>query len=144
MAGDSDSDSDEEDDPDQAFKSNGKRKKADPAIYRSGRDSEDDGILFTMPASWNRLGIVLRDTGVLRFVKYISKSAAGDRWDVIGEWGVGDDGENDEAEEWLGIQDADDDDDDAEVEGADEEAEDGVDENEKQNGSDSASGSGGA
>jgi len=143
MAGESDSDSDEEDDPDQAFKSNGKRKKADPAIYRSGRDNEDDGILFTMPASWNRLGIVLRDTGVLRFVKYISKSAAGDRWDVIGEWGVGDDGENDETEEWLGIQDADDDDD-AEVEGADEEAEDGGDENEKQNGSDSASGSGGA
>ncbi|RPA91998.1 hypothetical protein L873DRAFT_1657609, partial [Choiromyces venosus 120613-1] len=139
MAGDSDSDSDEDDDPDQAFKSNGKRKKADPAIYRSGRDNEDDGILFTMPASWNRLGIVLRDTGVLRFVKYVSKSAAGDRWDVIGEWGVGDDGENGEAEEWLGIQNMDDD---GDIEGADEEAENGVDEDEKQNGSDSASGSG--
>ncbi|CAZ82382.1 unnamed protein product [Tuber melanosporum] len=143
MAGDSDSDSDEEDDPDQAFKSNRKRKKADPAIYRSGRDNEDDGILFTMPASWNRLGIVLRDTGVLRFVKYISKSAAGDRWDVIGEWGVGDDGESGEVEQWLGIQDADDDDD-AEVEGVDEEAEGGGGEDGKQNGSDNASGSGGA
>ncbi|CUS07688.1 unnamed protein product [Tuber aestivum] len=144
MAGDSDSDSDEEDDPDQAFKSNGKRKKADPAIYRSSRGSEDDGILFTMPASWNRLGIVLRDTGVLRFVKYISKSAAGDRWDVIGEWGVGDDGENGETEQWLGIQNAADDGDDAEVEGADEEAGGGGGEGEGQNGSDSASGSGGA
>ncbi|PWW79393.1 hypothetical protein C7212DRAFT_273030 [Tuber magnatum] len=142
MAGDSDSDSDEEDDPDQAFKSNGRRKKADPAIYRSSRDNEDDGILFTMPASWNRLGIVLRDTGVLRFVKYISKSAAGDRWDVIGEWGVGEDGENGETEQWLGIRNADDGDD-ADAEGGDEEAEDGGDEDEKQNGSDSASGSGG-
>lgn len=88
MAGDdSDSDSDSEDDD------NGpkKAKKSDPAIYKASKEDEDDGVLFTMPAAWNRFSIVLRDEGVLKFVKYVSQSAKGDRWDVVGEWGVADD-----------------------------------------------------
>ncbi|KAI9847411.1 MAG: hypothetical protein M1837_002600 [Sclerophora amabilis] len=51
-------------------------------------DEDDDGILFSMPAGWNRLSIVLRDAGVLRFVKYVSRKAPGDRWDVTGEFGA--------------------------------------------------------
>jgi hypothetical protein len=39
--------------------------------------------------SFNRLLIVLRDPGVMRFVKYLSASAKGSRWDVGGEWEVG-------------------------------------------------------
>ncbi|KAF2099329.1 hypothetical protein NA57DRAFT_55300 [Rhizodiscina lignyota] len=66
----------------------GQRRKADPAVYRTAADDEDDSVLFTTPASWNTLSIVLRDKGVLRFVKYISKSAPGDRWDVLGEYDV--------------------------------------------------------
>ncbi len=63
-------------------------RKADPAIYKSSTTDDDDGVLFSMPAGWNNMSIVLRDTGVLRFVKYVSRSAKGDRWDVCGEFGV--------------------------------------------------------
>lgn len=62
--------------------------KADPAIYQAQDDDEDDGVLFTMPACWNRLGIVMRDKGTMRFVKYVSRSAGGDRWDVFGEFEI--------------------------------------------------------
>lgn len=65
-----------------------RKTKADPAVYRSSGDDEDDGVLFSMPAGWNNLSIVLRDRGVLRFVKYVSKAAKGDRWDVCAEYGV--------------------------------------------------------
>jgi Rps23 Pro-64 3,4-dihydroxylase Tpa1-like proline 4-hydroxylase len=72
--------------------------KSDPAIYKSAADDEDDGILFQQPAAWNNLAINLRDKGVLRFTKYVSRSAKGDRWDVCGEYGVefGEDGSSDE------------------------------------------------
>lgn len=75
----------------------------DPAVYRSGRskkmstedneDSEDDeddeDTLLTVQAGFNQLLIVLRDEGVMRFVKYVSASAPGSRWDVSGEYSVG-------------------------------------------------------
>lgn len=64
----------------------------DPAIYKSstsaGTDNDDGGILFSMAAGWNRLSIVLRDSGTLRFVKYVSRAAEADRWDVAGDWDV--------------------------------------------------------
>ena len=62
--------------------------KADPAIYQTAKDDEDDGVLFSMPSCWNKLGIVLRDRGTMRFVKYLSKSALSDRWDVFGEFEI--------------------------------------------------------
>ncbi|KAF2467477.1 uncharacterized protein BDR25DRAFT_62810 [Lindgomyces ingoldianus] len=65
-----------------------RKTKADPAVYRSAGDDEDDGVLFSQPAGWNNVGIVLRDRGVLRFTKYVSRSAKGDRWDVCAEFGV--------------------------------------------------------
>lgn len=65
-----------------------RKAKADPAVYKSAKDDEDDGVLFSQPAGWNNLMIVLRDHGVLRFTKYVSKSAKGDRWDVCAEFGV--------------------------------------------------------
>ncbi|KAK4170394.1 putative PKHD-type hydroxylase [Cladorrhinum sp. PSN259] len=52
----------------------------DAAIYKTSED--DDNILFFQAAAWNKMSIVLRDSGTLRFVKYVSKSAKGDRWDV--------------------------------------------------------------
>lgn len=63
---------------------NAKRKKADPAIYQAAADDEDDGILVSNPASWNTLSVVLRDHGTLKFVKYVSAKAPGDRWDFVG------------------------------------------------------------
>lgn len=52
-------------------------------------DGEDDGPLLMQGVSFNRLLIVLRDPGVMRFVKYLSAGAKGSRWDVGGEWEVG-------------------------------------------------------
>ncbi|KXL48101.1 hypothetical protein M433DRAFT_2972 [Acidomyces richmondensis BFW] len=57
---------------------------SDPAVYRSAEDEEDDGILFSNPASWNTFSLVLRDAGTLKFVKYVSARAQGDRWDFTG------------------------------------------------------------
>jgi Rps23 Pro-64 3,4-dihydroxylase Tpa1-like proline 4-hydroxylase len=74
------------------------RAKADPAIYKAAQDEEDDGILFSNPASWNTLSLVLRDRGVLKFVKYVSGKAKGDRYDFSGAVEVEDidDDEDDE------------------------------------------------
>ncbi|KAL9619558.1 MAG: hypothetical protein Q9160_005834 [Pyrenula sp. 1 TL-2023] len=60
---------------------------SDPAIYQSRGDNDDDGggILFASTPAWNRMSIVLRDAGVLRFVKFVSRAAQGDVWDVLGE-----------------------------------------------------------
>jgi prolyl 3-hydroxylase /prolyl 3,4-dihydroxylase len=61
----------------------------DAAIYKSSAD--DDNILFFQAAAWNKLTIVLRDSGTLRFVKYVSKKAKGDRWDVSAIFDIEDD-----------------------------------------------------
>lgn len=50
---------------------------------------EDDGPLLTQAVSFNKLLLVLRDPGVMRFVKYLGAGAGGSRWDVGGEWEVG-------------------------------------------------------
>jgi hypothetical protein len=63
----------------------------DPAVYKD----DDDGVLVSSDASWNVLQLVLRDTGVLKFVKYVSRSAWGGRWDVTSEWVVKDDTSDD-------------------------------------------------
>jgi len=70
--------------------------KADPAVYRAAaEEDDDDGILFSNPASWNSLSVVLRDRGTLRFVKYVSQKAQGDRWDFAGTFEVEDDDDED-------------------------------------------------
>lgn len=50
---------------------------------------EDDGTLLTVQPGFNRLLLVLRDEGVMRFVKYVSAAAEGSRWDVCGEFEIG-------------------------------------------------------
>lgn len=70
----------------------------DAAVYKASAD--DDNILFFQGASWNQLTIVLRDSGTLRFVKYVSRKAKGDRWDISASFDIeegesdDDDGEN--------------------------------------------------
>jgi hypothetical protein len=98
MAGDDDEDEEEdEENADQVLRP--KKAKADPAIYRSAGADEDDSILFSTQAGWNRLSIVLRDSGTLKFVKYVSANAKGDRWDITGDIGVEFDDEDDEDDE---------------------------------------------
>jgi Rps23 Pro-64 3,4-dihydroxylase Tpa1-like proline 4-hydroxylase len=124
MAGDDDSD-DEDSDNDDAHSDHGvnipakfqsatgagdrrsakkaARAKADPAIYKAAQeDEEDDGILFSNPASWNTLSLVLRDRGVLKFVKYVSGRAKGDRYDFAGAVEVEDDGDDEDEDEDAG------------------------------------------
>ncbi|KAK5111389.1 hypothetical protein LTR85_012163 [Meristemomyces frigidus] len=70
------------------------KKMVDPAVYQAAADDdEDDGILFSNPAGWNTMSIVLRDKGTLKFVKYVSGAAKGDRWDFTGAYEVVDEGE---------------------------------------------------
>ena len=76
-----------------------KKSKQDPAIYLGSGEDEDDGVLFSMPAGWNRLGIVLRDKGTMRFVKYVSRIAKGDRWDLTGDFAILDEESDDEEDE---------------------------------------------
>ena len=62
-------------------------------------DSDFDGVLLNLTPSFNTLSVVLRDEGVMRFVKYLAAGAGGSRWDVIGEYEVGDIEEEEEEEE---------------------------------------------
>ena len=49
---------------------------------------DEDGTLLTVQPRFNRLLLVLRDEGVMHFVKYVSAGAPGSRWDVCGEYEV--------------------------------------------------------
>ncbi|GAP83507.1 putative pkhd-type hydroxylase tpa1 protein [Rosellinia necatrix] len=86
----------------------------DAAIYKSGNDEEGDNILFFQAAAWNCMSLVLRDSGALRFVKYVSRRAKGDRWDISGTFEVEEEKEEEEdvyidpladdtEEEWKGF-----------------------------------------
>lgn len=53
-------------------------------------DEDDfDGVLLNVTPSFNTLNVVLRDEGVMRFVKYLGASAGGSRWDISAEYTVG-------------------------------------------------------
>lgn len=55
----------------------------DPATYKA---ADEEGALLTMTAGSNELSLVLRDEGVMRFIKYVSARAPGSRWDVAFEY----------------------------------------------------------
>jgi hypothetical protein len=52
-------------------------------------EEDDDATLLAVQPSFNRLLLVLRDEGVMKFVKYVSAAAEGSRWDVCGEFEIG-------------------------------------------------------
>lgn len=55
----------------------------DASVYRS---TDQEGALLTLPCCGNELSIVLRDEGVMQFVKYVSAGAIGSRWDMALEF----------------------------------------------------------
>ncbi|KAG5980088.1 hypothetical protein E4U55_004401 [Claviceps digitariae] len=63
------------------------KKDEDVAIYRS---DADEAVLFYQPPTWNKLTIVLRDAGILKFVKFVGKKAKGDRWDISATFNIDD------------------------------------------------------
>ncbi|CAO3611236.1 unnamed protein product [Cunninghamella echinulata] len=68
----------------------------DPATYKA---ADEDGALLTMPAGENELALVLRDEGVMRFIKYVSARAPGSRWDVAFEYDLPEENDDDDEEE---------------------------------------------
>lgn len=62
------------------------------------QDAEDSGVL-NVSAAHNSLNLVLRDEGLMRFVKYVSASAPSSRWDVAMEYRPEDDSSDDDAQQ---------------------------------------------
>lgn len=60
-------------------------------------EEDDDGPLLSLHPNFNCLLLVLRDPGVMKFVKYLSNAAEGSRFDVSAEYEVGQLEEDDEA-----------------------------------------------
>jgi prolyl 3-hydroxylase /prolyl 3,4-dihydroxylase len=54
-------------------------------VYRSSNE-DDESELMSIQAGNNVLNIVMRDTGVMRFIKYVSARAPSSRWDVSMEY----------------------------------------------------------
>ena len=48
-----------------------------PSDFDSDSEDGSDEPLLTLPVSFNKLLLVLRDPGVMRFVKYLGNGAAG-------------------------------------------------------------------
>ncbi|KAG0175601.1 hypothetical protein DFQ28_006636 [Apophysomyces sp. BC1034] len=67
----------------------------DPATYKA---ADEDGALLTLPAGSNELSLVLRDEGVMRFIKYVSSRAPGSRWDLSYEYDLPEEEEEEEEE----------------------------------------------
>ncbi|KAJ1616860.1 Oxoglutarate and iron-dependent oxygenase degradation C-term-domain-containing protein [Pavlovales sp. CCMP2436] len=93
----------------------------------AAEEEEEEGDLLNVEASNNTLNLVMRDSGTLRFVKYLSARAPGSRWDVALEYHVhpadlpGDEKDDDDDDD-DGEEGEDDDDDDEEgEEGGDDE-----------------------
>jgi hypothetical protein len=68
---------------------NGQSEDEDAGDAMSEDEEDDNGPLLTVQPGFNKLLLVLRDERVIHFVKYLSASAPGCRWDVYGEWEVG-------------------------------------------------------
>ena len=74
--------------------------KKDAAVYRKDDDGGGDTGVLNVPAAANCLSLLLRDEGLMRFVKYVSAAAPGSRWDLAMEYKPqDDDDEEEEAQE---------------------------------------------
>ena len=78
--------------------SNGVAKEDEPSEPADGEDAEmadeeddeeENGTLLVAQPRFNNLQLVLRDSGLMHFVKYVSAEADGSRWDVCGEYQIG-------------------------------------------------------
>lgn len=65
-------------------------------VYRQVHD-DDSGVL-NVSAAFNSVSIVLRDEGLMKFVKYVSAIAPGSRWDIAAVMLPYDDDSDDDAE----------------------------------------------
>lgn len=82
-----------------ATKSSGDDQKKDAAVYKKDDDGGSDTGVLNVPAAANCLSLLLRDEGLMRFVKYVSAAAPGSRWDLAMEYKPQDDDDDDDDEE---------------------------------------------
>jgi Rps23 Pro-64 3,4-dihydroxylase Tpa1-like proline 4-hydroxylase len=68
---------------------------ASAEVYRETREEDDETI--TLPATRNCLNLVLSNEGVMKFTKYVSANAPGSRWDIINEYEITPEDDEDEA-----------------------------------------------
>jgi len=66
-------------------------------VYRAAAD-EDSGVL-NVGAAANCLNLVLRDEGLMRFVKFVASAAPSSRWDLAAEYKPEDDSSDEEEAE---------------------------------------------
>jgi len=55
-------------------------------VYKTDYSEEEEPLLLSVSAACNTLSLVMRDSGVMRFVKYVSANAPGSRWDISAEY----------------------------------------------------------
>eukprot|EP00603_Paraphysomonas_imperforata_P004548 CAMPEP_0114423178 /NCGR_PEP_ID=MMETSP0103-20121206/6010_1 /TAXON_ID=37642 ORGANISM="Paraphysomonas imperforata, Strain PA2" /NCGR_SAMPLE_ID=MMETSP0103 /ASSEMBLY_ACC=CAM_ASM_000201 /LENGTH=708 /DNA_ID=CAMNT_0001591823 /DNA_START=53 /DNA_END=2179 /DNA_ORIENTATION=+ len=93
-------------------------------VYKSEKegDENEDGDLLSVQAGCNVLNIVMRDEGVMKFVKYVSHKAPSSRWDIALEYNV----EVDSDDEYEDVSAEEDDLDDEEDGGSDMGSDDGM------------------
>ena len=66
---------------------------ASAEVYRPNMATEEPGLL-SVAAATNSLNIVLYGKNLMHFVKYVSASAPGSRWDVACEYAIDDAGDS--------------------------------------------------
>lgn len=60
----------------------------DAAVYKASTTDDEDGVLLTTQAEWNNMTIVMRDSGILSFTKYVATRMGSSRWDCLGQYTV--------------------------------------------------------
>lgn len=66
-------------------------------VYQAKSTEEEDQLLSIPPAN-NTLSLVMRDGGIMQFVKYVSAFAPGSRWDLAAVYDLEDSGESGDSE----------------------------------------------
>ena len=66
-------------------------------VYQAKSTEEEDQLLSIPPAN-NTLSLVMRDGGIMQFVKYVSAFAPGSRWDLAAVYDLDDSGESGDSE----------------------------------------------
>lgn len=61
--------------------------------------SNTDSILINQNPVWNSFNLVLRDSDVLEFIKFLSFNARGSRWDIKMSWDIKDEGDEEDEDE---------------------------------------------
>jgi hypothetical protein len=66
-------------------------------VYQAKSTEEEDQLLSIPPAN-NTLSLVMRDGGIMQFVKYVSAFAPGSRWDLAAVYDLEDSGDSEGSE----------------------------------------------